>query len=153
MAGSLYHGASGAQAILCRCRNARQGVECERALSEPEEDMRVLSRYLMVVALGSLMAACSSARHTPQPIVDRSDHTVLAGETVAEDIRTCRTEVHKAAPVSIQPRWLPPLGIAANGAVIGTVDVPHPVWPSREAYRQAVEFCLTARGYEVHGWQ
>ncbi len=115
--------------------------------------MRVLSRCLIVVALGSLMAACSSARHIPQPILDRSDHTVLAGETVAEDLQTCRTEVHKAAPVSIQPRWLPPLGPTANGAVIGTVDVPHPVWPSRDAYRQAIERCLTARGYEVHGWQ
>lgn len=138
---------------MCRCHNAREGVNYERGLSEPEENMRVLSQYVMVVALGSLMAACSLARHIPQPILERSDHTVSLGETVAEDLRTCRTEVHKAAPVSIQPRWLPPLGTTANGAVIGTVDVPHPVWPSRDAYRQAIERCLTAHGYEVHGWQ
>jgi hypothetical protein len=37
--------------------------------------------------------------------------------------------------------------------VLGTVDVPHPVWPSREADRQAIEACLTARDYEIHGWQ
>ena len=113
----------------------------------------MLSRYLMVVALGLSMAACSSTRHIPQPIFDRSNHTVTVGRTDAEDLRACRAEVHKAAPVSIQPRWLPPLGTMANGVVIGTVDVPHPVWSTRDAYRQAIERCLTARGYEVHGWQ
>jgi hypothetical protein len=115
--------------------------------------MRVLTRYLMVVVVLSSFVACSMARHVPQPILERSDHTVSVGETVAEDLRTCRTEVYKAAPVSIQPRWLPPLGTMTNGVVIGTVDVPHPVWPSRDAYRQAIERCLTARGYAIHGWQ
>ena len=114
--------------------------------------MRVLSRQLMMVVLGSFMTACSSGRHIPQPILERSDHSVLVEQTVAEDLRTCRTEVHKAAPVSIQPRWLPPLGVTSNGAVIGTVDTPHPVWPSRDAYQQAIESCLTDRGYEVRGW-
>ena len=140
-------------AFVCRCRNASEGVKYERDVSESEEDMRMLSGYLLVVALGLPMAACSSTRHIPQPIFDRSDLSVSAGNTDAEDLRVCRTEVHKAAPVSIQPRWLPPLGITANGAVIGTVDSPHPVWPSRDAYRQAIERCLEARGYEVHGWQ
>ena len=135
------------------CRNTSVEVKCECGVSEAEEYMRVLSRYLIVVALGSLMASCPASRHIPQPIVDRSDHTVLTGETVEEDLRTCRTEVYKAAPVSIQPRWLPPLGTTANGAVLGTVDAPHPVWPSRDAYRQAIERCLTAHGYEVHGWK
>ena len=138
---------------MCRCRNAREGVKYECGVSELDEYMRVLFRYLMVVALGSLMAACSSARHIPQPILERVDHTVLAGETVAEDLRTCRIEVYKAAPVSIQPRWLPPIGAMANGVVLGTVEFPHPVWPSREAYRHAIELCLTARGYDVRGWQ
>ncbi len=115
--------------------------------------MQVLTRYMMMVALLASLAACSSARHISQPILERSDHTVSVGETVAEDLRTCRIEVHKAAPVSIQPRWLPPLETMPNGVVIGTVDVPHPVWPSREAYRHEVALCLTARGYEVHGWQ
>lgn len=55
--------------------------------------------------------------------------------------------------MSMQPRWLPPLGSAANGVVLGTSDTPHAVWPSREAYRQTIERCLTDRGYKVRGWQ
>lgn len=116
--------------------------------------MRVLSQYLMVVALLSLIAACSSTRHVPQPVLERSGRTLSAGDSnVARDLHTCRDEVHEAAPVSIQPRWLPPLGTTANGVVLGTVDAPHPVWPSRKAYRQAIERCLMTRGYDVRGWQ
>jgi len=116
--------------------------------------MHDLSRCLMVVALLSFMAACSAAHHVPQPILERGDHTVSAGDSItAQDLQACRTQVREAAPVSIQPRWLPPLGASANGVVLGTIDVPHPVWPSRDVYRQAIERCLTARGYEVRGWQ
>jgi hypothetical protein len=55
--------------------------------------------------------------------------------------------------MTIQPRWLPPLGTTDSGVVLGTVDDPHPTWPSREAYRQALARCLVARGYEIRGWQ
>jgi hypothetical protein len=116
--------------------------------------MRVLTRNLLVVVLLSLIAACSSARHSPQPILERSYRTLSAGDSnVARDLHTCRDEVREAAPVSIQPRWLPPLGTTANGVVLGTVDAPHPVWPSREDYREALARCLTTRGYQVRGWQ
>jgi len=72
----------------------------------------------------------------------------------ARDLRTCRQEVRAAAPLSIQPRWLPPIGAAyTNGIVLGTVDVPHPVWPSLVAYRQEIERCLVARGYQIRGWR
>ena len=115
--------------------------------------MRAMSRYLTVIALGCLTATRSLTRHIPQPILDRGDQRVLDENAVVDDIRACRTEVRADAPVSIQPRWLPPLGATDNGVVIGTVDVPHPVWPSVQTYRHAIEFCLTARGYKVHGWQ
>lgn len=116
--------------------------------------MRMLIQCLLgVVLLGSLVA-CSSARHFPQPVVERNGSAITGDDpAVSEDLRACRTEVREAAPVSIQPRWVPPLGATGNGVVLGTVDVPHPVWPSREAYSQAIERCLTARGYAVHGWQ
>ena len=117
--------------------------------------MRVLTRNLIVVVLLSSLAACSSAHPQPQPILERIDRTLSAGDpTVEQDLRNCRAEVREAAPmVSIQPRWLPPLGVTPNGVVLGSVDIPHPVWPSREAYRHAIERCLTTRGYEAHGWQ
>lgn len=116
--------------------------------------MRVPVQQLVMVLLLSSITACSSAHRQPQPILERVDRTLSAGDlTAAQDLRTCRAEVREAAPVSIQPRWLPPLGVTTNGIVLGTVDTPHPVWPSREAYHQAIELCLTARGYDVHGWQ
>ena len=116
--------------------------------------MRMLIQCLLGVALLGSLAACSSARHIPQPVVERNANASAFDDAGAsEDFRACRTEVREAAPISIQPRWVPPLGATGNGVVLGTVDVPHPVWLSREAYRQAIERCLTARGYAVHGWQ
>jgi hypothetical protein len=117
--------------------------------------MRVLTRNVIVVVLLSSIAACSSSHPQPQPILERSDRTLSFGDpAVEQDLRNCRAEVREAAPiVSIQPRWLPPLGVTPNGIVLGAVDIPHPIWPSREAYRLAIERCLTARGYEIHGWQ
>ena len=116
--------------------------------------MGLLARHLLIGHLCCSLPACSSAPHVPQSILQRGNHASLTGEsTAAQDLRTCQTDVRAAAPVSIQPRWLPPLGATGNGVVLGTVDVPHPVWPSREAYRQAIEACLTARDYEIHGWQ
>ena len=116
--------------------------------------MRMLVQCLLGVALLGSLATCSSARHIPQPVVERNGSAIAFDDAAAfEDFRACRTEVRETAPVSIQPRWLPPLGTTANGVVLGTVDMPHPVWPSRGAYRQAMERCLTARGYAVRGWQ
>lgn len=115
--------------------------------------MHLVIRHLMLAVLIFLLAACSSARYGPQPILERSDRSPLAGDsTVAEDLRTCRDTVQASGPLSIQPRWIPPLAVAANGVVLGTVDVPHPVWTSREAYRHEVERCLLAHGYRVSGW-
>jgi hypothetical protein len=112
--------------------------------------MRALIRNPIAVVLLSSLAACSPAHQQPQSILERVDRTLSAGDsTAAQDLRACRTEVREAAPVSIQPRWLPPLGGATNGVVLGTVDGAHPVWPSREAHRHAIELCLTARGYKA----
>ena len=138
----------------CCCRSTSEGVEFHYMRRFVEGFVRLLSRCLMVFALLSPIAACSSVRHVPQPILERTGRTLSTEDpTVEQDLRACRTEVRKAAPMSIQPRWLPPLGTSPNGVVLGTVDTPHPVWPSREAYRQEIERCLTARGYEIHGWQ
>ncbi|BFU95350.1 MAG: protein of unknown function [Nitrospira sp.] len=114
--------------------------------------------HLTVCLIGmtwlSTSVACSSTRHLPQPIIEPGDGTVPAeSSTVSQDLQTCHIDVQRAAPVSMQPRWLPPLGPSANGVVLGTADVPHAVWPSREAYREAIEHCLTDRGYKVLGWQ
>ncbi|SLM47823.1 protein of unknown function [Nitrospira japonica] len=110
--------------------------------------------YLIGMTWICLSLACSSTRHVPQPIVDLGDGSVpIESAIVSQDLQTCRTEVHQAAPVSMQPRWLPPLGTSANGVVLGTADTPHAVWLSHEDYRQAIEHCLTDRGYRVRGWQ
>ena len=115
--------------------------------------MRIRIHGLLGIALLGSLAACSSTRQIPHPVVERNGSAVAFDAAVASgDLRACQTEVREAAPVSIQPRWLPPLGTTANGVVLGTVEVPHPAWPSREAYRQAIERCLAARGYSVHGW-
>ena len=117
----------------------------------------LMGRLVQHLALGLLfcsLPACFSASYVPQPVLQRGDRASLTGDsTASQDLRTCQIDVRAAAPVSIQPRWLPPLGAPGNGVVLGTVESPHPVWPSREAYRQAIEACLTARGYEIHGWQ
>ncbi len=119
-----------------------------------ELPMGWLVQHLVIGLLFCSLPACFSAGHVPQPILQRGDRASLTGDsTASQDLRTCQTDVRAAAPVSIQPRWLPPLGATRNGVVLGTVDVPHPVWPSRKAYRQAIEACLTARGYEISGWQ
>lgn len=102
----------------------------------------------------SLIAACASVQHEPQPILERSDRPLAVGDpTASRDLSACRAEVRQEAPVSIQPRWPPPLGTTDNGVVLGTVDNPHPTWPSRETYRQALARCLVTRGYEIRSWQ
>lgn len=113
--------------------------------------MRILIHGLLGVALLVPPSACSSIRHIPHPVAERNGRAV-AFDT-AEDLRICQAEVREAAPVSIQPRWIPPLGTTVNGVVLGTVDVPHPAWPSPEIYRQAIDRCLTGRGSTVHGIQ
>lgn len=114
--------------------------------------MHLFIRQLMLIPLILILAACSSARDGPQPLLERSDQPPLAGDsTAAQDLRICRNAVSASAPMSIQPRWIPPFAVAANGVVLGTVDVPHPVWASWEAYRHEVELCLSARGYKATG--
>lgn len=110
------------------------------------------SAKLIPLMLVAVLVGC--ARTAPQPIMELSDASSRIGEhDAAEDLRLCRASVREAAPVSMQPRWLPPLGMPENGVVLGTVDAPHPVWPSQAAYRREIERCLTARGYKIHGWQ
>ena len=113
-----------------------------------------LVQHLVLGLLFCSLPACFPAGHVLLPVLERGDRASLSGDsTASQDLRTCQTDVRAAAPVSIQPRWLPPLGATGNGVVLGTVEAPHPVRPSREAYRQAIEACLTARGYKIRGWQ
>jgi hypothetical protein len=110
----------------------------------------VLVPFLMLFT----MAGCATARTFPQPIIEPSAKMQRVGEhDAAQDLRFCRDMVRDPAPVSMQPRWLPPLGVAENGVVLGTVDEQHQVWLSRDAFRQAIERCLRDRGYEIRGWQ
>ncbi|MCX5728541.1 MAG: hypothetical protein NTZ28_06850 [Nitrospirae bacterium] len=106
--------------------------------------MRAFLRHLVVAALFCSITACSVGRQAPQSILP---------SIPAQERQVCETEVRQAAPVSIQPRWLPPIGggSATHGVVLGTVDVPHRAWLSLEAYQQAIERCLTAHGYETRG--
>ena len=110
------------------------------------------SAVLMPLVMFAALVGCAST--AAQPIIEPSDVMVGAGEhDAAEDLRLCQATVREAAPVSMQPRWLPPLGMPENGVVLGTVDAPHPIWPSQAVYRREIERCLTARGYEIRGWQ
>ncbi len=107
--------------------------------------MRKLVHCLLGITSLPLLAACSAAHPLTQPVAERNGRAAAFNETdAAADLHTCQSEVRRAAPVNIQPRWLPPLGPAANGVVLGTVDTAHPVWPSHEAYRQAIEECTKA---------
>jgi len=113
-------------------------------------------RPTVVVISVLLLAPWSgcAVRPAPQPIIEPSASRAPQGEQdAAEDLRLCESAVRESAPVTIQPRWLPPLGAPDNGAVLGTVEAPHQVWASQVAYREAIERCLTARGYEIRGWQ
>lgn len=115
--------------------------------------MWIRLRFIVLMWL-SLIAACASVHHQPQPILERIDRPLAGGDaTASRDLGACRTEARESAPVSIQPRWLPPLGFTDSGVVLGTVDNSHPTWPSQEAYRQALTSCLIARGYQIRGWQ
>ena len=105
--------------------------------------MRRFLRYLVVAVLLCSITACSSGREASPSLLT---------SVPAQDRKVCETEVRQAAPISIQPPWLPPIGgggSSTNGVVLGTVGVPHRVWPTREAYQQAIERCLMAHGYET----
>lgn len=113
---------------------------------------RVARLWLLGLLVGSL-AACGGY-HAPHPLLQQGDAVVPAGDALAaKDLTACQAEVRNAAPVTMQPRWLPPLGSTEQGVVLGTADAPHPVMPPRDAYRQELERCLTSRGYQVRGWQ
>src|SRR5262245_4304680 len=111
------------------------------------------SRLSVLLIVMILTASCSSLREVPQPVLERDGRVLSSSDEARQDVRTCQGEMEKTAPVSIQPRWLPPLATTGNGVVTRTVDVPHHAWPSGDAYRRALERCLTARGYEVRGWE
>lgn len=93
----------------------------------------------LVVAFLFFAVACSSGRQASPSVLT---------SIPAQDRTVCETEVREAIPETVQPRWLPPIG--GDGVVLGTVDVPHRVWLTREAYQQAIKRCLTAHGYETH---
>ena len=115
--------------------------------------MRPISRSLIPVLLLASVGGCFQNRSLSKPILEpRAGTQTRVPYDEARDLRACRQEVRAAAPVSIQPRWLPPLGGDTHGIILGTVDTPHPAWPSVEAYRQEMERCLIARGYQIHGW-
>jgi len=99
------------------------------------------------------LTACNPDRPLPLPIFEPSSRMQGPEEhDSARDLTSCRQAVRDAAPVTIQPRWIPAI-IAPNGVVLGTVDMPHPAWPSRAAYRQDLARCLTSCGYDVLGWE
>lgn len=111
--------------------------------------MHVPARTLFGVMLFASLAACSSNQQRSEPI-EWHDNSGSAGESAAaKNLQDCQSEVRLVAPMSIQPRWLPSVGAAENGVVLGTVDSPHPVWTSRDAYRKAMQACLTARGFDI----
>ena len=113
----------------------------------------VLRPSMAGLGLLLLVGADACARMGPQPIMEPSTALTQSGSYDAvADLRLCRQTVSDAAPASMQPRWLPPLGVVENGVVLGTADVPHPVWPSQASYRRELQRCLSARGYEVTGW-
>ncbi|MBK9947967.1 MAG: hypothetical protein IPP12_12385 [Nitrospira sp.] len=109
------------------------------------------SLVVLVLVLCTLGSAC--ARTVPQPMIKPPPAMSQAGDDdVAADIRLCQKTVFNAAPVTMQPRWIPPLSMAQNGVVLGSSDVPHHAWPLESVYRREMERCLSARGYEVTGW-
>lgn len=116
--------------------------------------MQLLSRNLVPIFVIVVVGACSHTGSLLRPIIEPAAQGQTSFQySEARDLQACRQEVRAAAPLSIQPRWLPPLGGYVNGIVLGTVESPHPAWPSLEAYRQEIERCLVARGYQIHGWQ
>jgi hypothetical protein len=116
--------------------------------------MRQPSLSLAGVVLICSVTSCASTRPVPQPILERNDRMLGVEEaTASQDLQTCRENERKTTPVTMQPRWLPPLGPSTSGVVLGTADFPHPVERSHEQYRAAIERCLTDRGYTVRGWQ
>lgn len=101
-----------------------------------------------VVLIPSLMLAamsgCAFPRTATQPIIEPSAPMLRGGEHDAvQDFRICESTVRDAAPVSMQPRWLPPLGAVENGVVLGMVDSPHPVWPlqQKQSRRESLSGC------------
>jgi hypothetical protein len=111
---------------------------------------------LFIILLGALaMSGCASAstRSLPHPLIEPSAHLRDHGELDDDAVvRTCRRTVLDAAPVSIQPRWLPPI-LAPNGVLVATAHPPKAVHLSDTAYRQQMAHCLSAQGYDILGWE
>jgi hypothetical protein len=99
------------------------------------------------------ISGCASTSPLPSPIIAAvaptpGDHD----DDPSAEIRACRRTVLEAAPVTMQPRWLPPI-MAPNGVVVATAVKPQPVRLSPAAYREHMEHCLLVRGYEIHAWE
>lgn len=112
----------------------------------------ILHSLIPFMALVSVWG-CSHASSLPQPILEPLIQETGVRYDEARALQACRQEVDASAPLSIQPRWLPPLGGYTDGIVLGTVDAPHPTWASLAVYRHEIERCLVARGYLTTGWR
>ena len=111
---------------------------------------RALATLVLILSIPGALS-CTLGRHLAQPIMIAPEQA--GGQyDAARDLRLCQQNVRDAAPKTIQPQWLPPLA-PTSGVILGTVDAPHPAWPSRQAYHQAIDRCLMARGYQIQGWE
>ena len=113
---------------------------------------RILRSLVPFMAIGSV-CGCSYGGSLAQPIMEPLNQVTGVQYDEVRALRVCREEVDASAQVSIQPRWLPPLGGYMNGVVLGTVDGPHPAWTSLTVYRHEIERCLASRGYLITGWR
>src|SRR5690348_9128120 len=115
--------------------------------------MRRIFRSLVPFTALALLCGCPNAGSLPQPIMEPLTQVTGVQYDETRALQACRQDVDASASLSIQPRWLPPLGSYTNGVVLGTVDAPHPAWTSLAVYRQELERCLVSRGYLISGWR
>lgn len=120
--------------------------------------MKPLVFNLIALTLAcAALTACQPDRPIPQPIMQyHADLGSAEAHDPKQDLLACRREVNQEAPLTIQPLGLPPIGTVGSPVgtvVLGTVAPPHRVWSSQAAYQEAIERCLTARGYQIRGWE
>jgi hypothetical protein len=113
----------------------------------------VLNLIISLTLGCAVLTACQPDRPIPQPIMlHRAEPGSADAHDSKQDLQICRREANQEAPLTIQPLGLPPIGPVGT-VVLGTVAPPHRVWSSQAAYREAVERCLAARGYQIQGWE
>lgn len=118
--------------------------------------MKPLMLSLSMVLVCVTLTACQPDRPIPQPIMLYRIDLGSAAHDPKQDLQVCRREVNLEAPLTIQPLGLPPIGTVGSPVgtvVLGTVAPPHRIWASQAAYREAIERCLAARGYQIQGWE